>query len=157
MEIPLTQGRTATIDPEDWPLVSPFTWFASEDKNTWYATAHGPDGTLRMHRVIMGAEPGETIDHRDGDGLMNRRFNLRRATVSQNGQNQRIGEKNKSGFKGVSWAAHAGKWRTNIKVDGKHVHLGYFSDLHAAARAYNEAAKNCYGEFACLNVLPVAA
>ena len=93
------------------------------------------------------------VDHINSDSLDNRRSNLRVCTVSQNNMNSAIGRNNKSGYKGVSWDKTNKKWRAGIKAKGKSVSLGSFNSKKDAARAYNEAAKKAYGEFAKLNIL----
>jgi hypothetical protein len=102
----------------------------------------------------MGNPKGLKVDHKDGDGLFNVEGNLRVATSAQNGSNQGLAKHNTSGFKGVSWANHMQKWRAQIQVDGKHIHLGYFDSPIDAAKAYNEGALKYHKEFAVLNVLP---
>lgn len=89
MEIPLTQGKTLLIDDEDWPLVRDYSWHAARDKNTYYAMAsvrYGPNLkiTHRIHRLILAARPGEIVDHINGNGIDNRRSNLRFVTNSEN-------------------------------------------------------------------------
>lgn len=104
-----------------------------------------------MHRVILGL-PGEMDgDHRNGDGLDNRRSNLRPATAMQNSQNQGVRKTNKAGLKGVSWWGPLGKWKAGIQANGTPVHLGYFETPEAAARAYDAAARLYHGEFAKTN------
>lgn len=102
----------------------------------------------------MGAtKPTIEVDHRNGDGLLNTEANLRAATHAQNQRNQGPHVTNKTGFKGVSWFQLRGKWRAQIRANGKSLHLGYFdTPIHAAA-AYNFAAKRLHKEFAVLNDL----
>ena len=83
-------------------------------------------------------------------GLDNRRANLRLSTVAQNAWNSK--KRNpRSGYKGVWFAADKGLWRAAIVCHGRRIHLGYFTDKIAAARAYDAAAKKYYKEFARLN------
>jgi len=105
-----------------------------------------------MHRIIMDAEKGEEIDHRDGNGLNNQRCNLRLCTHRQNLMNRRKTHKRcSSKFRGVSWEKRSGKWCAQIMIHYRHIHLGYFDDEVLAALAYNEAATKHFGEFAHLN------
>jgi len=83
--------------------------------------------------------------------LNNTRDNLRICTRAQNVQNQRVGTRNTSGFKGVSWQKCANKWIAYIKQGNKRRHLGLFTDVADAARAYDKAARELFGDFACLN------
>lgn len=108
---------------------------------------------IRMHRQIMGEPEGMEVDHSDNNGLNNQKSNLRIATHWQNLANRALQKNNTSGYRGVSWSKQAKKWWAQIYVDSKTVHLGLFDDVKEAARAYNEAAIERYGEFARLNEL----
>lgn len=150
--ITLTKGYEAVIDAVDVPLVDGFNWKSFVKKHTVYAVrteriGHGKRRTVLLHRVIMGDPAGLQVDHRDGDGLNDRRFNLRNATRSQNLQNQRTGDNNTSGFKGVSWCKRDGKWRAHIRLDGKHHSLGYHDTPEAAHAAYCEASAFLHPDF----------
>jgi hypothetical protein len=88
------------------------------------------------------------VDHKDGDGLNNQRANLRPATNSRNGANRLYSKPNPSSpYRGVWWAKVNKKWRSAIKVDGKYIHLGLFTDEVEAALAYDDAARKFFGEF----------
>jgi len=104
-----------------------------------------------MHRVITKCKSGEDIDHRNHDGLDNRRLNLRVCSRSQNLQNQRRRSNNTSGFKGVAWCEQTQDWTTAVKVNKKLIWLGHYADKEEAAHAYDAAAREHFGEFACLN------
>lgn len=111
-----------------------------------------------MHRLILGLAPGQVGDHRNGNGLDNRRENLRMATYSQNNQNARPSSKKASPFKGVSIRCNrfggrykARPWAAEIHVDGRKIGLGSFPDEVSAAKAYDVAAREHFGEFAKLN------
>lgn len=155
--VPLTQGYTAVIDAADVPLVSGTNWTAriSRRKNgtvyTVYAvrakTDEGKQRTVIMHRVIAGTPNGLDTDHADGDGLNNRRANLRNATKSQNQSNQRLSSANRSGAKGVTWHSASGRWQAGIRSDGKISFLGYFNCVTAAAFAYAKASAALHKEF----------
>jgi hypothetical protein len=98
-----------------------------------------------MHRLIMG--PGPQVDHKDGNGLNNRRSdNLRFATDTQNRANQKVRKDSTTGFKGVR--PHRDKFQARIRVKGREITLGSFATPEEAALAYNAAAKECFGEFA---------
>lgn len=155
VEIPLASGDVALVDVDDWPLVQTFTWCASKGQFTTYVVANivkanGRRTMIKLHRLIMDAQVGQLVDHRNHDGLDNRRHNLRVATSSQNGANNRP-TSNRSGYKGVGWHALRGKWRAYITVDRRTRHLGLFTDSWEAAQAYNAAAIEAWGEFAYLN------
>lgn len=104
-----------------------------------------------LHRVLTGEE-GEHVDHVNGDGLDNRRKNLRPATRSQNGANRRRPSNNTTGYKGVILRS-SGRWQAQIVVGGGKLSLGQFDTREDAARAYNVAALAAWGEFAQLNVI----
>jgi hypothetical protein len=157
--IPLTKGKKAVIDKDDLPIVLPRAWAAAQTGGrTWYATSHLPRSkdahTPRMiylHRVIMGFEPGDPyVDHINRDGLDCRKANLRASTMAENLANapSRGGI---SQYKGVSRARWDKGWRAYIKVDGRQVTLGVYTDEKAAARAVDVAAVEAFGEFAWLN------
>jgi hypothetical protein len=154
--IPLTQGKFATVDAADYPLVSDISWCANHRGNAWYAEGgmKGDDGkwhTVKMHRIILNPPPEMDVDHRDGDGLNNRRSNLRICTHRENMGNRRLNANSKSGYKGVMWSAPHGKYLAGIRTDGKFKYLGVFTDPEDAARAFDAAAIEKYGEFAWLN------
>jgi AP2 domain len=156
IEVPLSQGLIAVIDAADEALIAPYKWCASVGKWATYAVANyvKPDGRrsmLKMHRVIMGAVPGQLVDHRNHNGLDNQRSNLRLCGTSQNGANARRSRRNSTGYRGVGWHKQAGKWRAYIEVDKKLRHLGLFDDPWEAAQAYNAAAREAWGEFAYQN------
>lgn len=151
-EIPLTRGLVALVDDEDYDSLSPHKWYAFKHSEhcTVYAgrklTAEG--NILRMHRIILSAPSGLDVDHVNGDGLDNRRCNLRIATRSQNCHNRGAGRNNKSGYKGVCWHTQAGRWVAQIGIGGKRKHLGLFASPEEAYAVYCAAAKELHGEFA---------
>ena len=156
-EIPLTQGKVAIVDDEDYEELVQYKWYAHKNRRCWYARrstrmAAGKQGAVLMHRQVMRAAPRRQVDHRDGDGLHNWRTNLRYCT---NGENQSNLHYKKEGctsrYKGVSWYRRSGKWVAGIRVSGKGVNLGYFEEEEDAARAYNAAAVELFGEFASVN------
>lgn len=160
VKIPLTQGREAIIDNEDYELVSKYKWHYADYLNgRGYAKTnnHGKrPRLLRMHRLIMQAEPGEKIDHISMDTLDNRKSNLRRVNQSQNMMNSGLRNTNKSGFKGVCYLNRSelkSKWLATIWKDGKQINLGCHKTKEEAALAYNKAAKGLHGEFARLNII----
>lgn len=154
--IPLTQGKFAAIDLEDFDKVSRHKWCAVKDKLTFYAMTHirvdGRPTGLKMHRLILGlTDPKVYPDHRDGNGLNNRKSNLRICTGSQNQANKAKPHKSTSRFKGVHWNKECSKWKSEIRANGKKRYLGLFLDEAEAAEVYDTAALEIYGEFARLN------
>jgi hypothetical protein len=153
-EIPLTRGLVALVDDEDYKLVSSFKWSASKHGRNWYAIASvnscGKRETFSMHRFLCGWPEG--VDHRDGNGLNNQRHNLRPAGQRQNQRNRlKTASASTSQYKGVSWKKKPKRWLARISVYGEIKWLGRFKDEIAAARAYDAAARELFGEFAALN------
>ena len=150
-EIPLTQGRVAIVDDADLPLVTDRPWQVLLTRGNAYASGDEPHSRKReyMHRVILGLGPDDPhVDHVNGDGLDNRRANLRLATQRQNMGNMRP-RGGVSRFKGV--VRHRQRWMANIRDHGRRRYLGTFIDETAAARAYDQAAREIFGPFARLN------
>jgi hypothetical protein len=156
--IKLTKGYFAIVDPEDYQDLIKYSWRAAvQPDGQVYAAAYIGGGRkngkqVYMHQMILGF-PGSKVDHRNGNGLNNRRYNLRTATDSQNQMNKRIGRNNTSGFKGVSFQKSARKFKAYIRKEGKLHHLGLFMTAEEAAAAYNRKALELFGEFASLNDL----
>jgi hypothetical protein len=96
---------------------------------------------------MTGVWPGGEIDHINGNPSDNRFANLREATRQQNGANRRVGSNNKSGFKGVHWHKGDKRWRAQIMVAKRIIHLGSFETPEAAHAAYLIAASEHFGEF----------
>ena len=149
-------GRVALVDDEDYDLVMGYRWNVKEEVRN--GLPHGPyattlytvEGKLRvmlMHKFLTGWPRTDHIDH---NGLNNQRSNLRPATHAQNQQNARSGC-GTSIYKGVSWDKRARKWRAVIRPERVQRYLGFFVNEEDAARAYDAAALELYGEYACIN------
>jgi hypothetical protein len=144
-EIPLTQGKVALVDDDDYPELSKHKWCALyQGKNRWYAVrskrGRGGQITFRMHMVIMGTPQGMDTDHINGDGLDNRRENLRVVTHKGNMQNIHVPKSSK--YPGVCWSASNKKWRSSTMINGEIYHIGYFKNEERAAMAYLKVCKN---------------
>jgi hypothetical protein len=157
-EIQLTQGKVTVVDDEDYDILIAYRWYALNPyDNLWYAIRSaihpikGTKTTSRMHREIMRVTSTQEIDHINGDGLDNRRMNLRIVTRLRNQWNSRSEARSTSIYKGVSWDNTRSKWCAKIRVYGRLRHLGYFVDETMAAIAYDKAAKQNFGEYARLN------
>lgn len=148
--IPLTQGQVAIVDDEDFGVLSAYKWHAHwmPRSKTFYARREEAGVIISMHRIVCGVGPGQEVDHRDHNGLHNWRNNLRPCTTQQNIWNQRK-KKSRSAWKGVKPCGS--KWRAQITVSGKRIHLGYYVEEKDAAIAYDKAARRYFGEFAYLN------
>jgi hypothetical protein len=151
-EIQLTRGMVAIVDDADFERVNAITWHAQPGNKTFYArtgkTKSHP--AFAMHQFILG-EFVVQIDHKNGNGLDNRRGNLRRCTHSQNLGNTTSHADSLSRFKGVGWSKVSRKWRAYIQCDRRPRHLGVFNTEIEAARAYDAAALELFGEFARFN------
>lgn len=156
MLIPLTKGLFAKVDSADLPVIGAYKWHAHSPKiSGFYAVASPTDrrSNILMHRLIMQAAPGQKTDHINGDGLDNRRVNLRACSAAENARNRRkpTDGSTSSLYKGVARNTARKKWVAYIKLDGDQRHLGYFSSETDAAVAYDAAAKELFGDFAFLN------
>lgn len=152
-EVSLSRGLVALVDDADFERVTSIgKWYADPSSKTYYARRNywrnGRCMSLRMHHVVSGLS---YVDHANGNGLDNRRANLRPATDSQNAMNRGLRSDNRSGFKGVSWSRARDRWVVEIQEHGVSHHLGIFTDLIEAAHAYDAAALTYFGEFARLN------
>ena len=150
-EILLTQGKIALVDDCDFEYLNQWKWCTAKDGNTFYAV-RGRTPSIRMHRIIIERMYGrqfKEIDHKDRNGLNNQRVNLRSVTTADNQHNQKVNKNNTSGYTGVR--CDRGVWRACIQIHGKRRDLGYFNNPLEAAKAYNAAALEHFGEFARLN------
>jgi hypothetical protein len=148
-EIKLTRGQVATVDDEDYERVSQFKWQAIPSGTTFYAVRHikqakglRAEGIL-MHRALMQTPKGMQAHHRNGNGLDNRKGNLRNVTRKQNLQGRRGWTKKDHGYKGVVFDKRRNKWCLVIHPE--------FDTAEEAARAYDIVANAIYGEYAHLN------
>lgn len=158
MRIVLSCGLAALVDEQDYAaVVAAGPWNAKPSPTTVYAQRNmrrsdGSATTQMLHTFLTGEA---CIDHRNGNGLDNQRENLRPATKGQNSANRKLRADSTSGFKGV--CAHPGNglpWRAQIVRNYKKRHLGLFATAEEAARAYDAAAVELFGEFARLNFPP---
>lgn len=159
-EIKLTQGKVALVDDEDFERLNTHKWCVMKTYGLFYAVRHTPKPnrrTILMHREIIGAQPGQMVDHIGGNGLNNQQANLRFCTNAQNVRNAKKRQGGTSHFKGVCYDADRGTWIAQIIVNYKGKHLGRFENEEDAAMAYNRAAKKYFGEFARLNYIPETA
>lgn len=156
-QIPLTKGYVALVDEADYLAVSTMSWHVLKSKGRSDGTLAYAQTTLRgaggkralMHRFLMKPPEELVIDHINGDGLDNRRANLRICTHAQNIANQRP-QARWGAFKGVYRISHC-RWNVRICAAGKRLDLGMFSSEIAAATAYDDAARELHGEYARLN------
>lgn len=169
-KIPLTRGEFALVDDEDFEELNKHKWCCylnPYDNNRKYAVRNKYLGTkivdgkkkkinrqIRMHRVIAKPTKGKIVDHKNGNGLDNRKNNLRIATYSQNLANSNKPSTNTTGYKGVNHKPYISQkkpWVARIGVGNKEIHIGCFKTKTKAIEAYNETAKAYFGDFAKLN------
>lgn len=130
-------------------------WLDKADENIfyarqWYLSKKGylrNSGGVMLHKIILRTQPGMQVDHINGNRLDNRRCNLREVTGAQNCQNRRAC--NKTGLKGVH--SRGKKFLACIRIEGKYQYLGIYPTAHEAARVYDKAALEVFGEFSRLN------
>ncbi len=150
-KIPLSQGLSALVDPEDYEELNKHKWCAVRYDNLFYAVRAGPDGkAILMHREIMKTPPDMVVDHKNLDGLDNRKINMRNATRAQNSYNHRP-PCGGTGFKGVKYVAQTGKYKATVGYKRRAVPVGEFDDPIEAAKARDRVAWELHGEFAYLN------
>ncbi len=148
--IQLDSGAVVILNEEDLGLMEGSRWRVMKPYNTAYAVVRKGERTILMHRLITGVvDPAIHVDHLNGDGLDNRRANLRISTCAENARNRGLNRNNTTGFKGVSRTSHG--WCAVIGLNRRSKHLGTFDAPEKAARAYDVAARALHGEFAFLN------
>ena len=158
--IPLSQGKFTLVDYSDYEKVNQYKWYISKEVIRYYARRNivrdGKKTTLKLHRFLLG-ESKLDVDHINGNGLDNRRINLRFATRAQNMANTLAHRDGKLGLKGVTYYGNRPNSKrikhyvARIKVDGKTIRLGYFMTAEEAKEAYDKAALKYQGEFARIN------
>ncbi len=170
--IPLTQGKFAQVDDEDYDYLMQWKWHftTSKTNRSFYVNRtmitivnnKRVKKSIKMHRVILGlTDPKIFGDHKDHDGLNNQRNNLRIATQQQNVMNRRSAKDSSSIYLGVSISKIKDNygiykyhyWQSSITINKKRISLGIFKKEEDAALAYNEKAKEIFGEFANLNII----
>ncbi len=149
----LTQGKFAIVDDDMYDYLNQWKWCASKARcgNAWYAMRRPH---VKMHHQISGKQKGSggEVDHLNGDGLDNRRENLRICSHSANMQNRHsLGKGKTSKYQGVCWDKHRKRWRAQIGKDEKRITIGRYKNSEDAAKAYDRKALELYGEQAKLN------
>ncbi len=157
-KIGLTQGKFAIVDEEEYERLNQYKWCAVKYGDNFYANRNGGKRgkqsrtfIVKMHREVLGDPPGMIVDHINHNGLDNRKANLRIVTREQNLYNSRKNNSGTSKYKGVTFFKRDKRWRAYITHKKKHIFIGSFPDEQAAAKAYDEKAKQLFGEYAFLN------
>ena len=148
----LSQGAFALVDEDDYERMNAVKWTLSGK----YAQRkiRMPDGSYTselLHRAVLNAPRTLEVDHINGDGLDNRKINLRLSTRSQNRAHSTLRKSTKTGFKGVYNNHRTKKFRASIKADSRKYNIGTFATAEEAARAYDREALRLHGEFAVTN------
>ena len=144
--IELTQGKRAIVDDEDYDMLSGMKWHVRGEYAV-HSEYHYPKnpGTTSMHKLIMPTPEGKVIDHINGNGLDNRRSNLRIVAQAQNCMNKK--PYSSSGYKGVTFDARYNSWQARIGINGKRITLGSCKTAIEAAKLYARAAKEIQGDY----------
>jgi hypothetical protein len=140
--IPLTQGKFAIVDAADFDWLNQWRWHF----HNGYATRRIGTIHVSLHRFILSAPNGTAVDHINRIRLDCRRFNLRLANQQTNCRNRSLSTRNTSGFTGVGWNKKLKKWKADIVVDGKHIHLGFHNLKEDAVVARMGGEKKYFGE-----------
>ena len=143
-EIPLTQGKVTIVDDEDYDWLIQWKWHAHKGGKNYYAArgsrkkdGEGKPSLIYMHTEIIGEKIGYEVDHGDGNGLNNRRNNLKHVTRRQNMQNRHDYKTSK--YPGVSWNCGIKRWQATVSLMGKQMHLGYYHTPDEAFKVYCNA------------------
>lgn len=143
--IPLTKGKFAKVDNEDFEKLKNINWVYNNKYARNIKSGY-------MHRFIMNTPINMDTDHINHDTLDNRKYNLRICSRSKNNMNTiSVDVNKKSIYKGVTWFKRDLKWKSQIMINYKNIHIGYFTSEIEAAKAYDKKAKELFGEFALTN------
>lgn len=140
-KVPLSQGRYALVDEDDFVRVTQWSWHFDGR----YARGYPASGKEYLHRYIMQPKAGKVVDHINGDKLDCRRENMRVCTQSLNAANSRSRRPNKHGLEGVYFDKNAKRWRAEICVNYKKIALGTFKSPELAHAAYLTARNEYFG------------
>ena len=139
-------GKKFYFDMDDFDKIKDYCWYEAKSKNYCRVKAYDKNSgkTILMHHIIAD----KYCDHADRNALNNRKYNLRKATTSENSRNCSLRINNKYGIIGVNWYKSRLKWVAYINANGKRKNLGYFTEKEDAVKARLEAEAKYFGEFA---------
>ena len=149
-KIPLTQGKFAIVDDDDFERLNCHKWhLSSQGYARRFDGGRKKQSCIYMHRVIINTPNNLLTDHINGNKLDNRKSNLRVCNNSQNVANRSLMRNNTSGLVGVSYTNKnkTNPWVAKIKIDNKRIHIGYFRSKKEAHAAYSAISKIAKGEF----------
>ncbi|MEK6861476.1 MAG: AP2 domain-containing protein [Nanoarchaeota archaeon] len=153
----LSQNKVALVDDKDFEWLNQWKWYygsrdyAIRKKHIHLGKYRYKTESILMHREIMKVSRGIFIDHINGNGIDNRKQNLRIATQQQNMCNSKTRSDNTSGYRGVWWDEYHKKWAAEIHFNNKKKTIGRYEDIKNAAKAYNDASLKYHGEYGRLN------
>ena len=147
LTIKCSQGKAAAVSDIDYAKLSVHKWYASQSKSgVWYATS---GKGVAMHRMVMRAKKGQIVDHIDGNGLNNRRENLRFVTHEQNAANSRVRAVRPGYLRGIERTKEG--YRAVIRHRGQAIYGPSFTRRIDAAKDYDRIKIMLHGEYACTN------
>ncbi|WP_206812132.1 HNH endonuclease [Paradesulfitobacterium ferrireducens] len=146
----LRDGTISLVPTDAIEILKQYTWCR---EGTGYLMSRTHGKTVKIHRLLMNPKSDEYVDHKNGNPLDNRYENLRECRKQQNDFNAKIRSDNTSGYRGVSFHSPTRKWRAVINFNHRQYSLGLFENASDAAKAYNRAAAELFGDFARLNVI----
>lgn len=142
-----SRTKYALVDADDYEELCQYSW--SLHVHGGYAKRWKDGKTILMHRQIMRGKPNDHIDHANGNGLDNRKRNLRFCNRSENICNRKLNKNSTTGLKGVY--RRKNKWAVTIQKAKVQIHVGFYNTKHDAAIAYDAAAVALHKHFAKTN------
>lgn len=150
-EIVITRGEVTIVDDDNYEELCQYKWYLMDGFAGRTVTENKKRTTVYMHRVVADAPKGVSVYHLNGNKLDNRRENLLLEKGSARMHQRKKNVAHSSKYRGVYWAKEKKIWIAEIKVNKKHLRLGYFEDEKEAAIAYDTAAYQYYGPLAQTN------
>lgn len=148
MKVPLTQGKFAIVDAADWPATMKHKWTAYQYHRTWYAVRGLKK--VYMHRWLLDAPKNTVVGHLNGDGLDNRRMNLRLLSNAECQYKQRLHTRGSSQYRGVHLTKY-GRYVATYNTEHKGKYIGTFENEEDAAHAYDDTVRELWGDLARTN------